>query len=352
MSRSTTKTYYKGRKVFVGIDVHKKTYAICAMSGGIVEKTATTPANPIGLTKSLKNWFPGAKINTAYEASFSGFTLHRELQKSGIKNIVINPGSLEVAKVEVVKTDKKDSKKIAEQLSMGRLQGIYIPTIKEESRRQINRVRDQIVKSRTTTANRIRGRLNYLGIDQFSIGRVLGKKALINLLSTINDSERRLGLELLINQWIFLTDQLTTIKKEFERQAKEEEYLQEIYRSAPGVGIVTAQVLANELGDLSLRFKNQKSLFSYIGLVPKEHSSGESIVKGGIHKKGPSRIRKVLIEAAWRAILEDEALAKFYKQKSVQVGKNKAIVAIARKLIGRIRSCFMSEELYCHGYIE
>lgn len=270
-----SQSYYKGRKVFVGIDVHKKTYAVCVLCNGIKEKIFTMPAIAEDLVSNLQKWFPGAKLYSAYEASFSGLKLHRTLKNAGIYNIVFDPSSMEVSKVEVVKTDKKDAFKIAEQLSLGRLRSIYIPSEQEEQYRQVNRLRDQIVQMRTSTSNRIKGRLRFLGFNDSELDRPLSKKYLLKILQKEMGQDAKISLEFLINQWLFMTDQLALLKKEFVRQASENEYLYEIYNSAPGFGPITSQVLSNELGDLSLRFKNQKSLYQYIGLVPREYSSGE-----------------------------------------------------------------------------
>jgi transposase len=81
-------------------------------------KKATVSANPAELAESLRRWFKGAKIYSAYEAGFSGFSLHRELKKLGIDNIVVNAASVAVAANDRVKTDLRDSKKIADQLSV------------------------------------------------------------------------------------------------------------------------------------------------------------------------------------------------------------------------------------------
>ena len=80
-------------------------------------------------------YFPGALIETAYEAGFSGFVLHRILEKAGINNIVVNPGSIEVAVHNRVKTDKTDAVKIATLLEAGRLKGIRVPTPQQEQQR-------------------------------------------------------------------------------------------------------------------------------------------------------------------------------------------------------------------------
>ena len=94
---------YRGEKIYIGIDVHKKTYTFSAYCQGLVCKTATTPADPKQFTRDIRKWFYGAQIISVYEAGFSGFNLHRELKSAGISNIVINPASLEIASKDKVK---------------------------------------------------------------------------------------------------------------------------------------------------------------------------------------------------------------------------------------------------------
>jgi transposase len=124
--------------------------------------------------------------------------------------------------------------------------------------------------------------------------------------------------------------------------------VEKIYRSVPGIGPISSRVLSNELGDLQ-RFSNERRLFSFTGLTPSEHSSGESVHKGHISRQGSSRIRKYLIEIAWRAIEKDPALKEIFERIAKTRGKKRAIVAIARKLIGRIRACFHQGSLYQLG---
>jgi transposase len=98
------------------------------------------------------------------------------------------------------------------------------------------------------------------------------------------------------------------------------------------------------------QFKNERQLFSFTGLTPSEHSSGETIRRGHISRQGNSRVRGILIEIAWRAIDKDQALAEFFNRLFPRTGKTKAIVAVARKLIGRIRAAFQKGEDYQTGF--
>ncbi len=114
----------------------------------MAKKVASVPANPAEFAQSLLHWFKGAEIYSAYEAGFSGFNLHRELEKAGIKNIVVNAASISIAANDRVKTDLRDSKKIAEQLSTNQLKAIYVPNKDEEARRTLTRTREQVVEAR------------------------------------------------------------------------------------------------------------------------------------------------------------------------------------------------------------
>lgn len=95
---------------------------------------------------------------------------------------------------------------------------------------------------------------------------------------------------------------------------------------------------------------DKRQLFSYTGLTPSEYSSGESIRKGHITRQGNSRVRAILVEVAWRALREDKALADFFRRLFPHTGKKRAIVAVARKLIGRIRAAFQHQEPYQLDY--
>ncbi len=97
MENSSKKPSYVGKKVFVGIDVHKRTYSVVAVVEGTIVKKWRTSANPEKLANQLLRYFSEASICTVYEAGFSGFVLHRILVEADINNLVINPGSIETA---------------------------------------------------------------------------------------------------------------------------------------------------------------------------------------------------------------------------------------------------------------
>ena len=343
---------YKNKKVYIGMDVHKKTYTLSAYCQGHLVKTVTTPADTEGVIKCIRNWFPSARVYSVYEAGFSGYGLHRALCHRGIKNIVVNPASIEIAVTDRVKTDCRDSRKLGEQLSMGRLRGIYVPEEKEELRRQITRTRRQVVIQMNRVSNQIKSKLFYFGLISSEDNRMMSERYAKELEGRDFSQELKFSLGVLIKQWRGLKEQLKEIERQMMIQSAEDSEVEEVYRSVPGIGRIVARVLSNELGDLSRRFPNERGLYKYIGLTPSEYSSGEKVYRGSIDRQGSGYIRSLLVEAAWRAIREDKVLRDSFERIARTRGKKKAIVAIARKLIGRIRACFCKNTLYKINFVD
>jgi transposase len=340
---------YTGKTVFVGIDVHKKSYSIHCVSEGVKVKSWSMGANPQRLIEQLKSYFNGARILSVYEAGFSGFALHRELVASGIENIVVNPGSVETASRDKVKTDKRDAKKLAEQLSDGRLKSIYIPGLEEELRRLSTRKRQTLVSDRKRVTCRIKAKLFEFGYNELVSDTNANESWVKSLLEESQfPKELKEDLDYWCKQWLELTKDIKNINKVIakgSRANKESAQQEVIYRSVPGLGNISAKALSRELGDLQ-RFGSTKGLYSYLGLTPSESSSGERRKQGSISHCGRPYLRHLLIEVAWRSVAKDAELAHRFKALSHRRGKKRAIVAIARILIGRIRACFKYGTLY------
>lgn len=144
--------------------------------------------------------------------------------------------------------------------------------------------------------------------------------------------------------WRSLDSEIAKLEQQLGVQA-EQDPNEATYRSAPGVGAICARILSNALGNLS-EFDNERQLFSYTGLTPGEYSSGDKTQRGSITKQGNRHLCSVLIEIAWRAIEQDSNLQSCFAQISARRGSKRAIVAVARKLVGRIRAAFRHQVLY------
>lgn len=156
MKPTTPVLSYDGERVYVGIDVHKRTYTVVVRVAQTIVKKWSMIANPAQLAQQLQKYFPGGLIHSVYEAGFCGFVLHRTLVAEGIDNIVVHPAAVEVAAHNRVKTDHRDADKLSAQLAAGRLRSIAIPSVEQEQRRMVSRTREQLVEHRAALKNQIR----------------------------------------------------------------------------------------------------------------------------------------------------------------------------------------------------
>jgi transposase len=346
MKNSNTKRIdYTGKIIFVGIDVHKKTYSVTCLCEGALAKKATLKASPEELVKFLENYFKGATIKSAYEAGFSGFYLHRFLIQKGIENRVVHAASIEVSARDRVKTDKRDSLKIATQLESGRLRGIYVPSEEREAYRNVTRLREALMGDKKRIGNRLKSLLHTQGLISGDDERKISEKWLKEIKNYKTQLEIKYCIQSYCEQWQLLKNKIKEIDKELEKQAEKDSVLEIIYQSAPGIGKIHGRELCNELEDMS-QFPNEKKLFSYTGLTPSEYSSGEHRRQGHITRQGRSVLRKILTQAAWIAIQKDSSLKTIFERLSKKSGKKRAIIGVARRLIGRIRSCLLTGCLY------
>ncbi len=336
---------YNLKTVYLGIDVHKKTYSVTAICDGVVMKKSRMHAEPEALIRYCGRYFPQATIISAYEAGFCGFHLHRVLVQAGIDNRVIHAASIEIAARDRVKTDKRDSLKIATQLSVGRLHAIHVPSIEREQFRSLTRLRLSLVKQRSRVACQMKNILFQFGYIPYTETKRVSQKWIEGILKKERPKEIAYCLEEYASCWQLMTQKIKEVEVELQKQAEADALLDAIYQSHPGVGPTSSRILANELGDMS-QFPNERYLFSYAGLTPSQHSSGEHTRLGHISRQGKGILRKILIQIAWTAIDQDESLREIFERIAVHAGCKRAIVAVARRIIGRMRACLRKREFY------
>ena len=338
---------FADKKVYIGIDVHRHSYSITCLCDGVFVKALKLPADPQLLIKYIKDQFPNAHIKTVYESGFSGFALHRHLTNAGIENIVIHAASLASSRNERVKNDTKDSRKLAEQFAAGMLKCIHIPSEAQELSRCYPRTRSQYVKKLTRLKMQIRMKILQYGKMPLDYNTVLTRKFVKQIIPTL-PLELRITIEIMLESWEQTQLQILKLNK-LIREQNAKCPINIFYKNLAGFGFVSSSILATELGDMS-QFKNERSLFSYTGLTPKEFSSGERKRLGSISKQGNPVVRHILVEAAWRAIKKDPLLMDKFNTLASRVGRKRAIVAIARKLVGIARSTIINQTKYEVSY--
>jgi len=327
---------FTGQTFFVGLDVHKKSWAVTVRTLGFEVSHFTQDADSGQLSRYLNNRYPGGNFVSAYEAGFCGTSVHHLLCKAGIKNIIINPADLpQTDKQKKNKTDVHDSRAAARYLEAGLLKCIHIMPVDQQERRALFRLREAKVKDVTRCSNRLRSFLYYFGIqlpEEFTDKEYISRRFLnwLDSVTTVTQQGKD-TLNQYIGDLIYHRQQLLLITRKL--RATILSIYKEAYSSlltVPGIGPITAMGLLAEIGNLS-RFKDPDQFASYLGLMPAERSSGDTVYNVRIQPRCNKHLRPLLIEAAWTAIRRCPVLLNYYKH---HVGKNnkKAIVKVARKL--------------------
>jgi len=358
LRKKTTSQSFEGKSIFIGIDVHKRSWAVTIIGQEYEHKSMSQNPDPDILAKYLFSNFPNAKYFAAYEAGFCGFGACRRLNELGVNCSVIHAPDIPTShKEKVQKTDKLDSKKIARALRNKEIEGIDIPPPNLEADRSLIRQRFRLVRDIARTKNRMKSLLFQFGIDysnEFSEAQArLWTKTYINWLKTLPIEN---NLKLTINNYIqigeFQKNELLIVNKAIRGLAKSETYKNnyELLKSIPGIGIISAITFLVQIGDIN-RFNRLDDLCSYIGLIPRMHNSGDTVKTGRIINRGRKELKTILIEASWQAVRKDPALMLKFEDLSKRMIKNKAIIRIARKLLSRIRYVLINQKQYELGVI-
>ena len=346
---------FKGQKFYVGLDVHKKSWAVTIRSLGIQVGHFTQPPGADTLLKYLQRNFPGGQYHSAYEAGFCGTGIHEQLCELGIKNIVVHAADIPATdKQKKNKTDLHDSRSIADYLEKGNLKGIHVFTRDQQELRSLFRLREAKVKEVTRSNNRLKSFLMYFDIqipETVSKKEQLSLKALAWLNFELVSAAGTIALQQHVEELKYQRKRLSEITKQLRRQIQEfhaKSY--ECLLSVPGIGAVTAMGLIAEIADFG-RFDDPDEYCSLLGLCPWEDSSGNTIKTKGMQPRCNKHLRPLLVEASWTAIRRSPVLFAYYSKHAVKDSK-KAIVKVARKLALAARGVVLKQQLYQEDYLQ
>jgi transposase len=346
---------FKGQKFYVGLDVHKKSWAVTIRSMGIQVAHFTQPPGADTLFNYLQRNFPGGQYHSAYEAGFCGTSTHEQLRKLGIDNILVHAADIPATdKQKKNKTDLHDSRSIADYLEKGNLKGIHVFTREQQELRSLFRLREAKVKEVTRSNNRLKSFLMYFDIqipETVSKKDYLSRKALEWLNFELESAAGTIALEQHVEELKYQRKRLFETTKQLRKQiqefhAKSYEYL----LSVPGIGAVTAMGLIAEIADFT-RFNDPDEYCSLLGLCPWEDSSGDTIKTKGMQPRCNQHLRSLLVEASWTAIKKSPTLFAYYSKHAVKDSK-KAIVKVARKLALAARGVVLKQQLYEEDYLQ
>lgn len=336
-----------GETVFLGIDLHRRTWHVTARTVDQELFTIGIAGNWDALERVLIR-IDSYDIKVVYEAGYFGFWLQHRLAAWGVDCIVTPPSLIPQEYGNRVKTDRKDSRKLAHLFAKDLLKEVYVPTKEELYHRQVLRRRTQLIQDRVRTQNRIKAELRFYGID---ISSPRGKWSLIymNNLKRIRFGNRWIqeSFNRLIEMYEFLSVQIKEQTRLLLELAQEKRYQERvnILTSIPGIGVLTAMELLLELIDME-RFSKPEQLAAYVGLTPAQYSSGDKVRMGRITGIGKSHLRASLVEASWYLITRDGSMREVYDRIKSRAGGKRAVVGVARRLLLITRRMLKDGQLY------
>lgn len=348
---------FTGQNIYVGIDTHYKTWMVSIYSDEFELKTFGQEPNVDRLENYLHKHYPKANFKLAYESGFCGFWIQRSFANKGLHCDVVHAADVPGSNKELIrKTDKVDSRKIAKGLRNNELNCIFIPDEQLESDRQLLRSRTKIVRDTTSVNNRIKAFLKLKGIQiPGDYKSNSWSKKFITWLQSIefNNISSKTAFSFYLDELNFLLEKQKQFKKAIEILSESENYSSDFYllRTVPSMGLLSGMTILTELGNIN-RFQKQDHLYSYCGLTPDCHNSGDTERIGKVSRRGNIFVKTILIECAWIAVRKDPALLLYYKQQLPKMEPNKAIIKVARKLLNRIRYVLKNKAAYQIGVIE
>jgi transposase len=348
---------FTGQPIYIGLDVHKKSWSVSIFSQHCEHKTFSQPPEVDKLAYYLRRHFPGASYHSVYEAGYCGFWIHDQLKEQGIDCTVVNPADVPTKNKERRgKRDLVDCRKLARGLRSGELEGIYVPSRSELEDRSLIRTRLSMVRKQTRCKNQIKSMLLFYGIHlPEELLNSHWSRRFIRWLERIRMQRASgdMALKIHLEELKHLRQIIASLNRAILALSRTEPYRTPVrlLKTVPGISTLTAMTLVTELSDIA-RFPSLDEMSSYVGLIPDTHSSGEKEHTGEITQRRHRQLRCLLIEAAWVAIRKDPVMLMAFAQYCKRMRKTRAIVKIARKLLNRIRYVLKNQAEYVPAVIQ
>jgi transposase len=321
-----------GELTYIGIDAHKRDCHITEMTTeGTVLRKYRIPTSEHALKTTAAAWPKEAWV--AIESSTTGKWVYRYLAAQKVNVALADPIKVSRMRGWNKKTDEEDSYLLADLLRMNRLPRVHAYAEETDRIRALVHYRATLGQKIAAAKNASHAVLSLNGI-RFHGTDLFGRGGL-HFLSRLTDKdlphEARFVLQAHLHEIQFLTQQAQQVQAELARIGTGDEDVQRLM-TIPGFDYYSALIVATEIEDIH-RFPSAKKLVGWSGLAPRIHQSGETTKRGPISKAGPALLRWVLIQAAHAGVKKDGKLKRFNATLGKRIGKGKAIVATARKLL-------------------
>jgi transposase len=345
--RSRPRAPEAGEVVIIGVDLARSKWVYACRWGGQEQRRFGSPGELQHLQALVREYQQRrCAVHVVYEACGFGYQIAWWLEAIEAQVIVVAPSCVEKAPGAQVKTDGLDASSLAVKYERGMLKGISIPTREQHEYRQLSRTYEQALKDRRRQQVRLRMLLQEHGYSPPAAGT--GWSALERWMSA---QRWPAPVGVCVTELVALRTSASSsarrLATELRAVGRRPAYapLSNALAEQSGVGRFTAIRFILEVGDMQ-RFATADSLPNYLGLTPKEYSSGEMVHRGRIRKCGPGSLRAWLVQCAWAAVRagKDRGLVECFTRLEPRVGRKRAIVAVARKLAVRLRARWLAFE--------
>lgn len=340
----------ENRSLSIGLDVDSRTsfaFVLDTQTGAVLFEGRITHDETAW--KRFFAHFPNCRMWACYEAGGIGFGLCRYLRRMGVDCWVAPPSQVpKGAQAKQQKTDQLDALTLANMYWTPPRTWVHVPTKQEEADRQLSRTRDQVIKDKVRVKNRIKSLLLFHDLrPPFPPQRYWTKKYrqwlrtcdCLPPVRTVLDVALD-ELEAIEAQLKLLTDAIKAMNVSAAYRDRTQRLLQ-----VQGVGELTVNAFVTEMYRPE-RFASSKQVGAHLGLTPCEWSSAKMRHMGHITHWGPSHLRKLLVEAAWRWVYKDPYARKKYNEIHAGKARKVAIVAMARKLAVILWAMLVKEQDY------
>jgi len=287
-------------KTFVALDVHVSGTAAAVLDSESGELRRRRLSGGSEQVADFVGALPGP-VRATYEAGPSGFALARRLEAAGVDCLVCAPGLIPRAPSDRVKTDQRDAERLVRLLVAGELHRVAVPTLEEESLRDLVRAREDLRGDLMRARHRL-AKLLLRHDVRFDGPERNWTQAHLRWLGTVCFEQA--GSQRALEDYRGAVEALAVRRGQLERDIAEllprSPWAQTARRlmCLRGIDTLSAAGLCAEIGDFH-RFRHPEQVMSYLGVVPSEHSSGAQRRLGPITKSGSQHARRLLVEAAW-----------------------------------------------------
>ncbi len=333
---------------YFGIDLHKKTISIWVVNQER-KKLYHKRLYCLPVETIVEYFRTLGEFEAVVEATASYEWLVRLIEPLAKRVVLAHPGKLRVIAESTRKSDKVDARLLAEFLALDMIPQAYRPTPRQREHRVLVRHRCYVQRRITSIRTKIRRILSDYNADQPNLFTSDGLAYLAQVKLSAAD---RFAVDQLLLEWDCQQARLKAVQaqlKEFAAQAPAAEAeARALLRSIPGVGPVTTEVVLSELADPK-RFRSAKCAVSYAGMAPGQRESAGKKKDLHIERAGSAMLRWILVEAAWQLVRRTSRWREIFERLSARTGRKKAIVAVARRLLGVMMALLKSGQPYRHA---